>query len=136
MINKDGGGGQFLDFCGGHRAHESPPVPPLGKTLDADVYVNIGMQSNYLTQVKFEKPPDSSYANLSYMLQAYTRLLLKRYQAENLNPVSDLLSGYTDSHFIGFVNKSCCVLFFTSALAKNCMSHADKHAGHTTPLRG
>ena len=41
MINKDGGGGQFLDFMGGtscyeggHRAHGgSPPVPSLGKTL-------------------------------------------------------------------------------------------------------
>ena len=35
MINKDGeGGGQFLDFMGGHRAHGwVPPVPPLGKTL-------------------------------------------------------------------------------------------------------
>ena len=42
MINKDGGGGQFLDFMGGHscyegghRAHGGPPSPPpqLGKTL-------------------------------------------------------------------------------------------------------
>ena len=35
MINKDGGGGQFLNFLGGHscyegghRAHGGPPVPP------------------------------------------------------------------------------------------------------------
>ena len=33
MINKDWGGGQFLDFMGGHRAHGGSPVPPLGKTL-------------------------------------------------------------------------------------------------------
>ena len=34
MINKDGGGGQFLDFIGGHRAHGgSPSLPPLAKTL-------------------------------------------------------------------------------------------------------
>ena len=39
MIDREGGG-QFLDFMGGHscyegrhRAHEGPPVPPLGKTL-------------------------------------------------------------------------------------------------------
>ena len=32
MINKDGGG-QFLDFMGGHRAHGGSPSPPLGKTL-------------------------------------------------------------------------------------------------------
>ena len=29
MINKDGGGGQFLDFMGGHRTHGGPPVPPI-----------------------------------------------------------------------------------------------------------
>ena len=40
MINKDGGGGQFLDFMGGHSCYEgdielmgAPPVPPLGKAL-------------------------------------------------------------------------------------------------------
>ena len=38
------------------------------------------------------------YVNSSYMLQqAYTRLLLKRYQVKNLNHVPDL-SGYKDSH--------------------------------------
>ena len=40
MIDKDGGGGgQLLDFKGGHSCNErrlsswGPPVPPLGKTL-------------------------------------------------------------------------------------------------------
>ena len=40
MINEDGGGGQFLDFMGGHSCYEGdielmgvPPVPPLGETL-------------------------------------------------------------------------------------------------------
>ena len=41
--------------------------------------------------------------------------------------------GYKHSYVVWFVNKSCGVLFFTSALAKNFMSHTDKHAGHTTP---
>ena len=26
MINKDGGGGQFFNFMGGHRAHGGPPT--------------------------------------------------------------------------------------------------------------
>ena len=40
MINKDGGGGQFLDFMGGHSCYGGyteligvPPVPSLGETL-------------------------------------------------------------------------------------------------------
>ena len=40
MINKDGGGGQFFDFMGGHSCYEGgielmgvPPVPPLRETL-------------------------------------------------------------------------------------------------------
>ena len=37
MINKDGGGGQFLDFMGGHSCyegeHRAQGGPPLGKTL-------------------------------------------------------------------------------------------------------
>ena len=38
MINKDGGGGQFLDFMGGHSCYEGgielmggPPSPPTGE---------------------------------------------------------------------------------------------------------
>ena len=40
MTNKNGGGGQFLDFIGGHSCYEGdielmavPPVSPLEKTL-------------------------------------------------------------------------------------------------------
>ena len=52
MINKDGGGGQSLDFMGGHSCYEgghrahggSPQSPPLGKTLQPqiqDFYIRV-----------------------------------------------------------------------------------------------
>ena len=88
------------------------------------------MQSNYLPQAKFRKPADSSYVNLSYMLQAYTWLLSKRDELKSLNHVFDLLK-----IAIWFVN-SLVVIFFTSALAKKFRNDTNKFAGHTTPPRG
>ena len=58
MINKDGGGGQFLDFVGGHSCYEGrhrayerspPPVPPPPPTRensanrDLEFYANVSI---------------------------------------------------------------------------------------------
>ena len=63
MINKDWGGGQFLDFMeghscyeGGHRAHRG--VAPLGKTLDCILryvqqYRFADMIINSMTKMRF-----------------------------------------------------------------------------------
>ena len=44
MINKDGGG-QFLDFMGGHSFYEGDielmGIPPPGKTLVSDIHLKI-----------------------------------------------------------------------------------------------
>ena len=52
MINKDGGGGQFLDFMGGHSCYEGghrahggiPPVPPTRENPVTNVYLGTLIQ--------------------------------------------------------------------------------------------
>ena len=47
MMNKDGGGGQFLDFMGGHSSYEGghrahggvPPVPPPPNRENPELYL-------------------------------------------------------------------------------------------------
>ena len=50
MIDKDGGGGQFLDFMGGHscykgghRAHGGPPSPPTRENPACTVCLRVLM---------------------------------------------------------------------------------------------